>query len=427
MSILIWFEISLSSAIPMAVNKFTAETPEFAAAILQKGIKIQLVLALVFMGLLVLLSPLFSKLFHDELLGGFLIIAGFDIPLYAIYFITNGSINGQRRYFKLAITLSIYAVSKFVFTIALLYSWGLKGAFIGNALASLIGLTAGLYFCRTLLGKHTGFNGFKMFKFSFPVIFLAMSTHLLLNLDLFCVKLIINQSREIGLYSMAMILSRLPHLVLLALVTVLFPSLAKSLYDKNFNSNRHYIQQANRLFSLMMFPFLSILLSRAESIITLFFSTQFISAAPILRILAVAFLFYGFFSMMSYVVLANSKPYMMLSVQLVLIGIALGFNMILIPQFGLQGASFAFLITSSMAFAIGIWITSRKFKFRFNLKSTLRIMLSSVVVFGLMEFSRVLDFHIIPAMGLAGLIYVVILILLGEIKKKDFRTIVFWK
>jgi O-antigen/teichoic acid export membrane protein len=423
MALLIWFEISLSSAIPMAVKKYTAENESNAPGVLQTGLRLQLALGVLFMILMVLMAPLFSKIFGDKNLSGLIIIAALDIPLYSLYFIFVGSINGGGRYVRLALLLSTYAGGKFVFSFFMVYWIGLKGAFIGNALASLIGSALGVMFCRQMLKIQSVFPVAKILKFSYPIIFFALASHLLLNMDLFFIKLLIKKNLEIGFYSMAVILSRAPFLILLALVAILFPSLARSIHEKKDKLSVHYARQANRLYALIIFPFLIMILVYSEIVISLLFSNRFLPGAAVLRILTIAFLFYGFYYLMTYIILADNRPILLLKVEILLIGVALMSNIILVPKWGLRGAACSFLITGIIAFGAGILLTVKKFGLLYDLKSMARIVLASMVILVLMKFADLSVHSFTFGMAVLSLTYLILLLVIKEIKPEEIK---FW-
>ena len=112
-----------------------------------------------------------------------------------------------------------------VFALALL-GFGVSGALMGYALAALVGFLLAW----RLLGRvekneaHAGWR--KLVGFGFPATAFAVAFFLLMSIDLFAVKAINGGEVEVGHYTAATTISKIPYFLFAGLAMTLLPSIS---------------------------------------------------------------------------------------------------------------------------------------------------------------------------------------------------------
>ena len=370
MSLLIWVELTVITGIPTAVKKYVAETSHLTAAIKKKATRMQIVHSGAVLLLLLAMAPMIAGLLGDKRLTTYLWIAGFDIPVYALFHLYAGVMNGRRDFGRQTISLVVYSLSK-VTAISLLVFLGysLTGALVGNILASLVGLAAAFLFCRSYditqahgtaqsndaaqpyntslsAGEQADCDGSAMVRFAIPIILLALTHQLLLSLGLFCVKALTEDAAQTGYYTLAGMLAKAPYFIFLGLSATLFPTLVHSLSEGRSEQAKSHIKQALLMLSILAIPLAIVGSTASGTIISVCFSDTYLPAAHILSVLIIGSTFFTYLITLSAIMVADNKPYLMLGIVVPLIALNFVLNLKLIPAYGPVGAAWGTTITT---------------------------------------------------------------------------------
>ena len=432
-SFLAWVEIAVIAGIPTAVQKYVAEGNYPVKIIEKKGVRMQIVYSGALFALVVLLSPLIATLLREKQLSVYIRIVSIDILIYAVYFVYLGVVNGMRDFGRAALVSIIYSLSKVSAVLGLVFlGFSLAGALIGNIIASFCGLLAVMLFCKSynvkpLISRNDDFQSAKIIKFAIPIILLFLTRQLLMSLDLFCVKALIKDVSQTGFYVSAAAFAKFPYFIFMGLTAALFPSLIKSLAKGSKELTTSYIKQALRFFFVFAIPFVFVIMATSENLISLAFSPVYLPAASILNILVIGLTFFALFMVLSTIMIADEKPHWIFLLTLPLLAIDFLLNLIFIPSYGTEGAAWATTITAIMGAAAAAWMVFNRFKTLVNFISLLRIFLSSLIIFVIARFYQAPNIFLVLEYAILLLFYIGILILLGEIKMKDLRLVMFWR
>ena len=385
MSLLIWVELTVITGIPTAVKKYVAETSHLTTAIKKKATRMQIVHSGAVLLLLLAMAPMIAGLLGDKRLTTYLWIAGFDIPVYALFHLYAGVMNGRRDFGRQTISLVVYSLSK-VTAISLLVFLGysLTGALVGNILASLVGLAAAFLFCRSYditqahgtaqsndaaqpyntslsAGEQADCDGSAMVRFAIPIILLALTHQLLLSLGLFCVKALTEDAAQTGYYTLAGMLAKAPYFIFLGLSATLFPTLVHSLSEGRPEQARSHIKQALLMLSILAIPLAIVGSTASGTIISVCFSDTYLPAAHILSVLIIGSTFFTYLITLSAIMVADNKPYLMLGIVVPLIALNFVLNLKLIPAYGPVGAAWGTTITTMIGLVAAAAFVYRRF------------------------------------------------------------------
>lgn len=440
MTILTWVEITVNTGIPSTLEKFLPEDTSMASAMEGWALKLQgLGAGLIFL-LFLTLAPLIAALLQDKRLGFYLRLAALDIPILAFYALFRGMLNGFQAFGQQAIIVVVYSLARVGGILLLvLLGFALAGAFVGNALASLVALMLAFFFSRRLKGREAGvmnlesvpslsgvkrgISGSRLFRFALPVILFTLCSNLLINIDLYSVKALIADETIVGFYAAAVNLANAPRFVFLAFSFVLLPSLSESIAIQDWERVRRRLGQVGRFLILFLLPGALIVAATSKELVTLVYSASYSPAAPTLNILIFSAAFYSIYIVLVTVMLAENRPLLAFGLGISLLPVALVANWRLISLWGVMGAALASALTTFLGLLLSGIYAIRRFGMPLPLKSLLKIVLASVVVYLLAGRYSVSGVLVFLNYAFLFSVYIFLLYLVREISLEDWQTI----
>ena len=232
----------------------------------------------------------------------------------------------------------------------------------------------------------------------------------------------------IGLYIAA---SQLPKMLLMVPNTignVLFSSLARALANKNEQLVQTYIQATTRFVLITLAPCCVIMAQHAEQVMALIFSKPFVAGAPYLRWQLVAVMIQAVFGIVLEVLGAAAHYARSIFILLALVPLALGLNIVLIPQYGAMGALASLVLTNLIGVAVAASFVHRRYGAIVAPLTVLRIALASEVIYLLGGWIDG-ETPVLLLLEFAGLVvvYVMLLALLRELNWRDLRGFAVWR
>ena len=412
-----------------AISKYSAERKELAVVIKNQAMKIQIILALIISVSLFALAPLIANLLKDSTLVPYIRFVAFFIPISSLYAVYFGLLNGIRAFGKQAAVSIIYHVVKVLVVFTLVYlGFKVYGAIGGYLIAGLVSLIMARHYWiskHSRDGEVTGnFEMSKIIKFAVPIILFSLAFNLVISLDLFFVKAILKEKAQVGFYTSAAVLSKLPYFIFLALGDTLFPSIAKSTSARGSEElTQRYINQSLRYTLIFLVPCTFIISATSGQLISLVYSGRYLAAASPLSILVFGLASLCLFIILSTVITASGRPRISLAMVSVLLVVNVVLNTILVSIYGLIGAALATTITGFLGVLIaGIYVYNR-FHSLTDLLSLFRILVASSIIY---LCARVFPVAGIPLLAYyAGLlaIYFALLFLFRETGEEDIQVV----
>lgn len=351
LGILTVYQMIVMSGPSKAISKFTAERADQARSIQNQGLKIQIILSgilCVFMGIA---AHWIARLLKDLTLTPYIRATVFFFPVYALYAVYLGTLNGLRAFDRQALVMTAYSLLRMIGIVALvLLGYRVYGVLGGSWLAMFVAIFIARRFCTCPVADHT-FEGQRIIRFALPVSFFALALAAFSNLDIFLLKALLGSNEDVGFYTAAVVLVKVPYLLLFGLNTTLFPVVAQSLWDPTYSKAKFYISRSLRYALLIVTPTAFVTAATSRELILLIYTSQYISASEPLRILIFGYVFASIFMIASTVIMAVGKPRIAMGIVFLMVGLDFVLNYALIPQFGLTGAALA---TSAAAF-IGVF------------------------------------------------------------------------
>ncbi len=412
----------LTLGIPSAVSRFVAQNEAHSRSILIQALRIQSVIAVMLSAGTALFAPLIANALNDpsltdliRFMAGVLLLQAF-YPIFVQYF------SGMHRFNRQAILTSLYAIGKVIGAVGLLLLFDVYGAIAGFAVGGAFAAIIGWAWTRKTGGNkplHLPLKEFMGFASAYVLILVGLQ--LLMSLDLFMVKAIIQDDKQAGFYSSAVNLARISYFLLQGLSFIVLPSVsALTKPGESHDKAAEFIKDMLRYLIALIIPAITIAAATSKQLIILFFSHEYISAAPALTILMVGVGALAFYLLLANIMAGAGKAKIALSItgSLIVLSAVLGY--ILIPRFGLTGAAWQTTTTSLIGLTIlGIY-TFKAFQIPFPYRSTINIILATVVAVLPTYIKFNLPVYLLPLqyVVLFG-IYGIMLLILGEISKED--------
>lgn len=423
MAFLVWMEVSLTGGFPYAIRKFGSEREDLMTAIARSAMLGQLIYSTLLFIAVMVAAPWIALLLQDRNLTGLIRLASLDIPIYAFYFCYTAVLNGRQNYARQSAAMLTYAVSKVGAVLLLvILGFGVKGAIVGNILASVGGLAAAAALAGRLPRAGIYPIG-KLISYAGGAAGLSVSFTLLISIDMFAVKALGKSPECVGFYTAANTLSRAPFYALLGIAAATLPALSRAASKGEHEMLQKYVRQSLRLHIMLLVPVTAILSGTAEGTIKLLYTEKYAEAAPALAILAAGMMLFGVLHALYNILVAIGDIWTPLLGATILIVTALALNIVLIPVLGIKGAAASSATTAAAGLTVSAVICARKLGELIAPISAVRIALAGALVYFTARMLPVEGIQLAGAYLLLLVIYFAAIAVLREIRKEDIYKI----
>jgi stage V sporulation protein B len=422
-SIATMFNLILVSGIPQAIAKYTSEDVSHGKDVMKTGLILAVALCIVFYIFLIFVSSEISSLLHDASLTPYIQIVSLMIVTYGPLYTIIGYFNGIQNYSTQAFLIIFYNFIKPVLIFTFIFmGFSLWGAVVGFVLSPLIPLIVGIFligFYTLLSAKKFSFK--KIIFFSFPIIILSVSTHLILNLDLFFIQGILIDNHLTGLYAAASQIARIPYLIMLGICGALFPAISACMQHQEKIKN--YIRESVRYTLILILPVMAIIAATATPLISLLFSENYAAGGEPLQILILGGCLFGIFSLFITIISGCDNPYPAMVFCLVVLIMDLIANLVLVPRMGLTGGAWGTTIASLIGVVVCSVYLYKKFGLFVDWASVLKIIIASLIVYMFLSLIDIQGIFLLIAYALSFTGYLFLLYLMKEISAVDIYRV----
>ncbi|NJE62098.1 flippase [Thermococcus sp. 21S7] len=339
--------LGFQNALPREVAFYREREPSKVGDLISTALVIVAVNSIFWTAILFAGAESISRLFSDERLVGALRIAVFALPFWALAGVIISVSRGFGRVREQVYFQNIvYPVLFMVFVVV--------GAFLRFPFAFVFGAHVaawGLAFLALmvsiwkddLLKFGVSLNsklGKELIKFSIPLMLTGIAGFVMTWTDTLMLGYYLG-SDVVGLYNGAAPIAKLLP-VFLNSAGLIFPPLATVLYahGKIDELNRVY-QILTKWIFLATFPLFALIFLFPEATINLFFGPKYLSAAPVLQILALGFMFHTLLGLNGWSLIVIKESNFIMYSTLLSAGINVALNALLIPRYGIEGAAIA--------------------------------------------------------------------------------------
>lgn len=410
----------LTLGVPMAVSRFVAQQEHQARSILRRALRVQLLLAISVALVTAALAPLLARLLGDAALINFIRFVALVIFLQSFYQVYVQYLSGLHFFNRQAVLTSLYAVIKLAGAVSLLYVIGVYGALAGFAIGGVSATAVGYLWTKRLGGTEETVLPLKaLLSFAGTYVLMLVSLQLLMSLDLFMVKAFLRDDVQAGLYNAAVTLARIPYLLLQGLAFILLPSISALTARESHDEAAAFIRDTLRYLIGLIVPSAALAAATSRSLITLFFSNQYLPAAPALTILMIGVSALAFYLLLANIVAGASRVRIALVLCGLMLTVSAALGAWLVPRLGLVGAAWQTTISSLAGLAAIAGYTFWTFRIPLPLRSTINVIIATSVAVSITYFWQASALGLVLQYALVGVVYCLTLFTLGEISTAD--------
>jgi len=453
-SVLMWGELLITGTIGTAFPKALSEGSVSAREIWRWTWQVYLPLWLVLWFLFSAASWGIASLLRDVRLMPLLLVAASELPFFGIYIAARSSLQGLMAYGWMSVLSSLWALLRLFIIFAFVFATqSVLGVMVGNTVAVAITALLAIAILRPFLktgsvrsdfgsagaspsqAHRTDFGSAGaepseahrtpislLVGIGLPTLAITLLDQILLVLDLWILKRV-SAPEFSGFYGAARFFAFALLMLALGLYGAWFPAMCHELGKGERERAKALLREAMRVLILGLFPFAVIVWATARPLSVLLFSGSFEPTAEPMRWLVIAISLFTFMGFMRGALIADNK--FRLPVILGVMMTALDFLLcyLLIPRYGMLGAAWATTVTSAFGL-IAMWVpTALRFGDFVPIATLARVAIASFVLWLIAVFWSASGLILLVQYLLLGVVYILALIALGELKSSDWQVL----
>ena len=340
-----WMEAIVTSIFARTTVRFVGRAEDWRP-VGATVVRVHLVVSVGAALLLWALAPPIAAMFDEPRLVTCLRWFALDVPLFSLGRAHRSILIGLGGFRGRALMGISGAIARLLLMVVLVeMGFSLRGAIAGYIGASLVELVIGRLYVRPSLFRRSSFPIRQLWGYAAPLFLFAVTMRFHRRLDRLALKVLGAMTAQVGIYSAAKNLVRLPNILAMALSPLLLSTLSHMVRAGENDAAREMGRNAMRMVVLLL-PFAALAAGAAREVIGLVFGVPFLPAAPLLVFLIFGAVASVMISVCTTILTAADKPNWPIGVAGPMLLLAAPSYWILIPRFGSAGAA---LVTTIVA------------------------------------------------------------------------------
>lgn len=238
-------------------------------------------------------------------------------------------------------------------------------------------------------------------------------------------------TRDVGIYDQALKLINILLTLVTSLGSVMLPRVSNLLSSGDHKAVNKMHEMSFLIYNLVIFPIMAGMLIVNDDFVNFFLGQDFQEARFAIAIMIFRMFFIGWTNIMGIQILIphNKNKEFMLSTTIPAI-VSVGLNLILLPKLGYIGAAIVSVLTEALVWAIQLFFTRSYLRDVPIIKSMIKIMISSGLMYGILFLVK--DLLSLPSMLNVGLsailgtiIYISLILIFKVINLRDIKQQLF--
>ncbi|MBI4176927.1 MAG: polysaccharide biosynthesis C-terminal domain-containing protein [Candidatus Aenigmarchaeota archaeon] len=349
------------------------------AGSLRWAAKVTSLSSIAFGSVLVFLNPVISRIV--PITANDAAMAALMIFVTNLLYITNGYLYGTQKIKSIFLSDTVLSISKVLATLPLIVlGYSYLGPVYGFLIASLITLCVRY----RLIPKGSGpVDKSRIWFYSVPILVSNIGA-MLVNQGSIVILSVLSTASSVGLFSLVFFLSSPVRMIPQLISFGTFPVTSQQ-PDNKESVNRIFFH-GTRYSLVLALPLLATVSIFSGQIILLLASGQYLDGAAIITPLAAAYLFVGLATVFVNTLYATGRINESRNASLIAGFVNLAASVLLIPKFGLPGASLAFLMCGLSMMLYSAAKIKTRLNLAFPLRDTLKIIVS-VSVYAIFSYT----------------------------------------
>jgi len=421
--------ILIGRGIPTAMTKYLSEVfeskPEWVLPIKRKAAFLQFILMSCVTVIFFFLAPVIAWSLGDPTLAPLFRLSALIIPSFALASFYVQYYTGLHQFNIQSVLKVARSLARVFFIILLAYFFSVKGAITGFVIAPLI-----VFFVALIIDifwiskkyptqKSLVFDWKKLLSYAWQIVIFFLAYELFISIDLYLVKGLLGDDHLTGIYNGALTVGRIPYYLFYALTIILLPVISKTTSENDHEKTNEIVSNSLRLMIVLLVPIVILMSYFAKPIIELFYGVNYLDAAMPMSVLVYGVGFLTIFYVMCFVMNGAGKTKIPMKLSIIGLVLNIVLNYFFIKKFGIIGSAWAITISSFAIMFLMIFYLQKEFKLTIKLKDLAKIILAGVVIYFFSQLFPQSQWMFILWGGILFIIYLIILLILGEIKKED--------
>jgi O-antigen/teichoic acid export membrane protein len=381
-----------------------------------------------------------TKIFHNPALSIYLKIFAFTIPFNLYTYIYYSLIRGNEKISAYSFGINILQNLVKLVALGLIIILGINvSASISFSYSlGIVSMTLfGYFYCKysfslkliqkVSLSKETKkYLSKEIFSYSWPLFLFSILSSLIFWIDTFCIG-VLKDSYWVGIYNSALPIALLLLVSSEIFMQLFFPLITKELSLKNKQVASELSKQIVKWTFIINVPVLTLIYFFPGVFINFFWGKEYLLASNSLRFLAIGYFIFSLANVSINLLSSKGKSKIILLNLLLVSFLNFGLNFLLIPRYGIDGASFAtmfcLIIWSVLLFIesyifVGIIPLRRKL-----LNVFLSAFIPALLIFYYHEYFKFGIFGLILFGFLYGTFYLFLIFITNSLDKNDLRIV----
>lgn len=310
----------------------------------------------------------------------------------------------------------------FIFVVVLIGA-NLINVLLALYLAFFIPTVMAMIYVIKNFGWGDNFNlniGKKLIKFGIPATITNISNTLLAWTDMFMIRIFLGFS-DLGIYSIVNLTTRVGFIFFYPVIEIFSPMITEFFGEKN-KKKVGYI--SSYLFETMFIPVLPLFILFIvfpSEILTIFFKEEYTPGAFAFQLMSVSMLLYGISQLFIRILSASGNPQKEAKIVVFAALVNVLSNLILISRFGISGAAFSTVVSSTIILISSYFYARRIVQIEISKSRISKLILSALIGFSIVflvkKFVSDIFLSLFASVVFLVPVYLILLILL-----KTFRT-----
>lgn len=429
--------ILIGNGIPTAMAKYISEIfeskPKTVGIIKKQAVLIQSFIMGSITILFFLAAPVISGILGDPTLTPLFRLSSLIIPAFAAASFYFSYYTGLHRFNLQAILKTTRSFFRIGFVIVLAYFFSIKGAVAGYILAPGAVFIIALALDKFKVSKElenipeekekASFEWKKLVNYAWQIIVFFLAYELLISIDLYLVKGILQNDAVTGLYNAALTVGRIPYYIFYALTVFMLPMVSRSTSKNDRKETGKIINQAIRIMVISLVPMVIAMSIFAEPILNLLYGSEFIGAAHSMSILVFGVGFLTIFYVLSFALNGAGKTKLAMWISMAGLAVNTILNYVLIKEYGIIGSAIATSIASFLIMLMILFHMNKNFGVTIKIATIAKVLLAGIIMYIISAFLPSGNLIFSLWFAILFIAYFFALYILGEIGKGDVEII----
>ena len=231
---------------------------------------------------------------------------------------------------------------------------------------------------------------------------------------------------EVGYYQVALPTSQIPFALSVSLIAILFPIISELWTRKETLMLSNGLMLILKLLLVIAVPLAMIFIAFPDSVILLLFGGKSLPAVLSLQILSVGVIFLICANLFSSTLIAIGRPLLNTKIVLFIAVFNLTFNLLLVPIYGVMGASLTTAASFILLFLLSIYFAKKNVSFNIPFFDIVKIFSGGILLFLVINYLKAIMYYQIHVetvviFSISFILYMAFIIFTKTITKNDLR------